>query len=145
MSATIEEILGRPNTALKVVVGADPAANAEFSQAVPAGKTWNLLAVTVSLVQGITQTPQPTLILDDGTTTFFQTFGASSAQNASVTTQYTWSADLPLTAGGAATVATAPIPADLYLGPGSRIRSSTIGIGANSNYGAPAFYVVEFS
>lgn len=129
----------------KVVTGSDPAANTEFSQTVPTGKYWQLYAVTVSLAQGATQTPQPTLIIDDGTTTLYQSFGGSSAQNASVTAQYTWAPGLSLTAGGAATVITAPLPADLELPAGYRIRSSTTGIGANSNYGAPAFFVVEVS
>jgi hypothetical protein len=129
----------------KVVTGTDPPANTEFSQTVPTGKYWQLFAVSVSLVQGATQTPQPTLIIDDGTTTFSQSLGASSAQNASVTTQYNWAPGNLLTAGAAATVATAPLPKDLLLPAGYRIRSSTIGIGANSNYGAPAFFVLEFS
>src|SRR6266542_656722 len=74
----------------KTVQGTDPAANTEFSVTVTAGKYWALYAVSVNLVQGATQTPQPTLIIDDGTNVLFQGFGASSAQNASVTTQYTW-------------------------------------------------------
>jgi hypothetical protein len=128
----------------KSVLGTDPAAGAEFTVTVPAGKYWHLVAVTVSLAQGITQTPQPTLIIDDATNVLFQGFGASSAQNASVTTQYTWAPNAPLTAGGAATVATAPLPGGVILAPGWRVRSSTLGIGANSNYGVPSLYVVEY-
>jgi hypothetical protein len=60
---------------IKPVTGTDPAANAEISETVPAGKWWQLLAVSVVLVQGITQTPQPMLTLDDGTNVFY----ASSA------------------------------------------------------------------
>lgn len=125
--------------------GSNPAANNEFSVTVPTGQYWLLQAVTVSLVQGLTQTPQPVLVVDDGTTAIFQGFGASSAQNSSVTTQYTWAPGNTLTAGGAATVATAPLPAGLVLGPGYRIRSSTIGIGANSDYGAPGIFYVKFA
>jgi hypothetical protein len=125
--------------------GSNPAANAEFSATVPAGQYWLLMSVTVSLVQGATQTPQPTLIVDDGTTTIFQGFGASSAQNSAVTTQYTWAPGNTLTAGAAATIATAPLPAGLVLGPGYRVRSSTLGIGANSDYGAPGLLYVKFA
>lgn len=137
----------------KTVTGSNPAANTEFSETIPAGKAWVLQCVTVSLVQGITQTPQPTLVLDDGTNIFFEGLGASSAQNASVTCQYAWAPGLTLTAGGAATVANAPLPAGggwkataggPVLGPGFRIRSITAGIGANTDYGAPVFYVVEY-
>lgn len=129
---------------LRVFTGTDQAANTEVSEAVPAGKTWELLCVTVSLVQGNTQTPQPTLIIDDGTTTLYQSFGASSAQSADTTTQYTWAPGLTLTAGAGATVVTAPLPYGLVLPAGYRIRTSTGGKGANSNYGAPAIFVLEY-
>lgn len=135
----------RSTTVIKKVLGTDPAANAEVSETVPTGKIWELLAVSVSLVQGATQTPQPTLIIDDGTDIVFQGFGGSSAQNASVTARYSWAKDLPLSAAGALTVVTAPLPSGLILQAGWRIRTSTIGIGANSNYGAPTLFVVEHS
>jgi hypothetical protein len=125
--------------------GTNPAANAEFSVTVPTGQYWLLMAVTVSLAQGATQTPQPTLIIDDGTTTIFQGFGASSAQSSAVTTQYNWAPGNTLTAGAAATVVTAPLPSGLVLGPGYRIRSSTLGIGANTDYGAPGLFYVKFA
>lgn len=128
----------------KSIQAADPAANAEFSQTVPVGKYWKLISVSVSLAQGITQTPQPTLVIDDGTNILFQGFGASAAQNASVTTRYTWAPDSPLTGGAAATVATAPIPEGLVLAPGWRVRSSTLGLGANTDYGVPSLYVIEY-
>jgi hypothetical protein len=131
---------------LKVVTGNDPAANNEFSVTVPAGKWWQLLAVTVVLVQGATQTPQPILVLDDGTTTFYESFGASAAQGASSTQRYTWSPDAPFTTAGTTPNihSTAPVPDGLTLPPGARIRSTTLGIGANTDYGAPALYVVEY-
>lgn len=128
----------------KLVAGTDPAANTECSDAVPAGKHWILLSYSVSLVQGATQTPQPSLIIDDGSTGIVaQMFGASAAQNAGVTCRYTWAPGLPLSAAGAATLASAPLPEGLVLLPGYRLRTSTTGIGANSNYGAPTIYVVE--
>lgn len=131
----------------KVVIGADPGANTEFSVAVPVGKWWQLIAVSVLLVQGATQTPQPLLQLDDGATTFFEAFGSSGAQAAATTCRYTWAPESPQTAqvgAGAGVHSTAPLPACLVLGPGYRVRSSTLGIGANSDYGAPALYVVEY-
>jgi hypothetical protein len=128
---------------LKPFTGTDPAANAEISEAVPAGKWWEILAISVLLVQGATQTPQPTITVDDGTTVFFASLGASSAQNASVTTRYTWAPGLTLSAGGAATSATAPLPSGLILPAGYRIKTVTAGKGANTDYGAPQFFVRE--
>jgi hypothetical protein len=111
-------------------------------------KSWWLLSVTVALVQAATQTPQPILIIDDGTTSIFESFGSSAAQAVSTTCQYTWAGDVQLTGQVGATTnvhSVAPLPQNLLLGPGYRIRTSTVGIGANSNYGAPSYYVIEFS
>jgi hypothetical protein len=131
----------------KRVVGADPAANTEFSLTVPAGKSWQLIAVTVALAQGATQTPQPILVIDDGTNTLFEALGSTAVQAVSTTTQYTWAPGHALTGqiGAAAGVhAHAPLPLGLLLGPGYRVRSSTLGLGANSDYGVPGALVIEY-
>lgn len=129
------------------VNGTNPAANTEFSDTVPTGKAWRLIAVSVALVQGITQTPQPLLVLDDGTDVIFEGFGSTTAQAVSTTCRYTWAPGLTLTGLVGATTnvhSTAPLPEGFILLPGYRIRSSTVGIGANSDYGAPSYYVVEY-
>jgi hypothetical protein len=131
----------------KTVQVADPAANNEFSQAVPAGKEWELLAVRVALVQGLTQTPQPILVIDDGTNTIFESFGSSAAQAVSTTCGYSWAPNLPLTGqvgSGANVRSLGPLPEGVVLEPGFRIRSVTLGLGANSDYGAATLYVVEY-
>jgi hypothetical protein len=127
----------------KLITGSDPAAGAECSDAVPTGKAWQLLSWAVTLAQGITQTPLPDLIIDDGTSVIYQAPLASSAQNASVTAQYFAAPGLTLGAGGAATRINAPLPLGLILPAGFRIRTVTAGIGANSNYGSPRIFVVE--
>ena len=127
--------------------GTNPAANTEFSEAVPAGKGWLLYSVSVALVQGATQTPQPILIIDNGTTVAFESFGSTTAQAVSTTCQYTWAPGLALSGQIGATTAvhsTAPLPNGLLLRPGWRVRTSTLGIGAASDYGAPALLVAEF-
>jgi hypothetical protein len=127
--------------------GTDVAANTEFSETVPTGKAWQLISVSVALVQGATQTPQPILIIDNGSTVIFENFGSSAAQAVSTTCQYTWSAGLTLSGQVGATTnvhSTSGLPANLVLNAGYRIRSSTIGIGANSNYGSPAIFVMEY-
>jgi len=128
------------------IPGTDVAANTEIAETVPAGKAWKLLSVSVALVQGATQTPLPILVIDDGTDVVFESFGASDAQSASTTCQYTWAPGLPLTAHVGATTnvhATGPLPEGLVLPAGWRIRTVTVGIGANSNYGVPSLLVVE--
>ena len=132
---------------LKTVAGTNPAAGAEVSETVPAGKAWKLVAVSVQLVQGITQTPQPVLVLDDGTTVFFEQFAATNAQGASTTARYSWvlGGGPPIALVGATPNirGVGPLP-DVVLPAGFRVRTSTVGIGANTDYGAPALYVVEY-
>jgi hypothetical protein len=132
---------------IRQVNGTNPAVNTEISESVPDGKHWELAAVSIVLVQGITQTPQPLLVIDDGTDVIFEMFGSSAAQAASTTCRYNWAPDLPLTGQigtGANVHSVAPLPAGLILEPGYRIRTSTLGIGANSDYGAPSLFVVEY-
>jgi hypothetical protein len=132
---------------LRIVTGTDVAANTEFSETVPAGKYWQLLTVAVTMVQGATQTPQPTLIIDDGTNTQILVAGATTAQSASTTARYHWGGGLQakdLTGSTPNIWATAPLPDAVLLSPGWRVRSTTTGIGANSNYGPPTLVVVEF-
>jgi hypothetical protein len=136
----------------KRVAGTNPGAGVELGtggQGVdsPAtSKWWILLSVSVSLVQGLTQTPQPILIIDDGANTLYECAGSSAAQAVSTTCQYTWAPTLPLSAQLGATTnvhATAPLPYPLFLLPGFRIRTVTLGIGANTDYGAPSYFVAE--
>jgi hypothetical protein len=134
--------------ALATVVGTNPAANTEWSETVPAGEWWEVLCVNVVLVQGATQTPQPRLVLDDGTNVFFGAFGSTTAQAASTTQRYTWAPNLPTSGNIGATTnvhSTAPLPARCILGPGFRLNSgTTVGIGANSDYAAPVFLIVRY-
>lgn len=128
--------------------GTNPAANTEFSETVPAGKAWRLFAVSVALVQGATQTPQPILVIDDGTDVIFESFGSTTAQAVSTTCQYTWAPGHPLSGLVGATTnvhSVGPLPLGLVLPAGYKVRSSTIGKGANSDYGAPSLFVAEYS
>jgi hypothetical protein len=127
----------------RVILGSDPAAGAECSDTVPAGKSWSLFAWAVTLAQGLTQTPLPDLVIDDGTNIIYRGPLASSALNASVTADLYAAPGLVLGAGGAATKVLSPLPTGFILGPGFRVRTITAGIGANTNYGAPRLFVAE--
>jgi hypothetical protein len=135
---------------MRSFTGTNQAANTEISETVPAGKAWLLISVSVALVQGITQTPQPILILKDPSgNVVYENFGSTTAQAVSTTCRYNWIAGGPAPAGlvGATTnVHTVScLPSDCYLPEGSTITTNTIGIGANSDYGAPQILVIEFS
>lgn len=133
--------------AVRAFVGTNPAANTEITETVPEGKQWELIAVSVSLVQGLTQTPQPILVIDDGANVIYEAFGSSNVQAVSTTTRYNWGLGLPLSAQTGSTTnvhATAPLAEGLVLNPGGRVKTNTLGIGANSDYGAPVLMIVEY-
>lgn len=132
----------------KVILGTNPGANTEISETVPDGKYWLVQAISVALVQGATQTPQPILVIDNGTTSIFESFGSSAVQAVSTTCRYTWAPGLAVSGQVGATTdvhALAPLPGELLLPPGYRVKTNTLGKGANSDYGVPALYVVEYA
>lgn len=134
---------------LQRVPSADPAAGAEVAYTVPAGSTLKLLVVTVQLVQGLTQTPLPTLVIDDGTNIIYQAPGSSDAtgQPASTTARYTWAVGLPLTARVGTTpniYAYAPLPQGLILPTNWRVRTVTAGSGANTDYGVATLLAEDY-
>lgn len=106
-------------------------------------RAWLLLGYSVSCVQGATQTPFPSLVVDDGTNIIFQGFCGTAAINASVTAQCSWAPGLIAVGSGASTANTGPLPEGLVLPPGYRVRTLTTGIGANTNYGSPTIFVSE--
>lgn len=133
---------------VKRVAGADPAANGEVVDVVPAGKHWELMMVSIPLVQGATQTPQPVLQITDGSDNVIaEIFGSTTAQAVSTTCRYTWAPDLPLTGQIGATTnvrSNGPLPSGVYLPSGFKIKTLTLGIGANSDYGVPSYLVIEY-
>jgi hypothetical protein len=130
----------------KRVAGSAPGAGLEAVLTVPAGKWWWPYSVYIVLVQGATQTPQPILFFDDGANAFLESIGSNAAQAVSTTCAYTWAPGMVPTGqvgSGAGVHSNAVIPDGMLLPAGYRIRTSTLGIGANSVYGAPVIYVAE--
>lgn len=126
-------------------VTANPAANNEVAAlVVPTGKLWEPLLYTVSMAQGATQTPWPSLVIDDGTNIVAQMLSGTAAQNASVTAQHTWGIGLLLAGGGAGVASHGGLPR-LILPQGYRLRTLTGGLGANSDYGVARLLVKEYA
>jgi len=131
----------------RIVQGSDPDAGAEIQIVVPEDKWWILRSVTVSLSQGITQTPRPVLRVSDGTDQVFESFSGTGNQAVSTTCRHTWAEGIPLqgpTGTGTNVHSTGTLPANLMLGPGFVIDTMTLGIGANTNYAAPLVVVEEY-
>lgn len=140
--------MARDINALTIKTGTNPAANVEITETVPAGKVWEVTCISVLCVQGITQTPQPILVIDDGTNVIYESYGSTTAQAVSTTCRYTWAPGLTISGliGATTNVHTiAPLPYELTLKPGYRITTNTIGKGANTDYGAPILYVAELT
>ena len=128
------------------IATADPAAGSDVPvTAVPTNAKWKLKGVAVQLVQGITQTPLPTLrIRSAGATIAAQIPITTTAIGASSTAELTWGKGLTqssFTAVVGDEFHTAAIP-DLEMLETDDVGIITDGIGANTNYG-PALLTVE--
>jgi hypothetical protein len=139
--------IGLPSNivAYKRIAGTNPGAGVECSDIVPTDKFWIVLAYTVQLVQGVTQTPLPILVFDDGTNTIFESPGTTTAQGASTTAQYTWGPDMLISGqiGATPNIRSVGCLSPILLKAGFHVKTVTLGIGAGSDYGAPSIYVAE--
>ncbi len=128
---------------LRSITGTDPAAGAEISETVPVNARWRLSVLSAVLVTDATAvTRQVEFLLDDGATILFDEqhpFG----QTASLTWRYT-AADVGWMHTAASTRPLLPIPPDLFLFQGWRIRTVTLNIVAGDNWGAPQMLVEEW-
>ncbi len=132
--------------ALKTYTGTNQAANTEFTETVPAGVTWLLLGVSAVLNAGITQTPWPSLTITDGTNTVWQAFAGTAAIAAATgNVRCSWAIEATQSGGAADTARTGGLPVNMYLPAGFVVASATAGIGANDDYAAPSFLVIEYS
>ncbi len=129
--------------AVRVIVGTDPAAGVEILETVPAGARWILRAFRFTLVaSAAAANRRPTLIIDDGANEVWRV-GSNVNQVANETSIYEAGAGAPF-ATLDARVFSLPLPVDLALAAGSRIRTSTAALDAGDNYAAPIYTVEEF-
>jgi len=142
MSTLALAYAGKPFSA----VSADPAANVEATITIPAGgRGWLILSAHLTVAQGATQTPLPSLQVKDAAGNVIGLYpGASAATSASTTSTFDWYPKATLTAGAGALANAAPIPEGLVLKPGWTIGTSTAGKGANTDLSALAIHVVKF-
>lgn len=132
---------GRGN--LRSITGTNPAVGAEVSETVPAGARWRLISVKAQLVTDATVANRVVRWeIDDGVTSYMRVAGAGS-HTASTTGQHTLlSGAAPLSFTSNMSVSTAP--ADTWLPAGHRITTTTGGIQAGDDWGAPQLYVEEY-
>jgi len=126
------------------IVGiSNPAAGAEWSQAVPAGQQWILRAARATLTTAIAVANRfPTLLIDDGSGNITVSIGPTAAQLASLVDTYNWFN------GGFGRVSNLTtileLPFELRLPPGFIIRTLTAGIAAADQWSAIDLLVESF-
>lgn len=132
---------GKPYSA----VSSDPAANTDVTITVPTGgKGWLVLSAHLTVVQGATQTPLPSLVVKDAAGNVVGSYtGASAAMSVSTTSTFDWYPKATLTAGAGATFNTSPIPEGLVLKPGWTVSTSTAGKGANTDLSALTLHTIR--
>lgn len=130
--------------ALRSIIGATPGAGAEVSETVPTGARWDLLAFRVRLVTAVAAANRfVELLLDDGgAIPYARLYPVAAAQIASTTFDYTFGHGLPNTAGQSSYMG--PLPNDLRLGAGHRIRTTTTGIQGADQFSQVQYLVREW-
>lgn len=128
---------------LRSVTGTDPAANTEITETVPTGTRWKLRGMHVQFVTDANVANRDIrFFVDDGAATIIIT-GSTVVQTASLTREYALAAHGQLGAFGTSKLFV-PLPPDLILLEGWRIRTSTGSMQAGDNFGPPQLYVEEW-
>lgn len=131
--------------ALTVYTGTDQAANTEWSETVPAGRSWRILGIRASLVtdgNAADRTVAVTFTLSSNIV--FRTV-SESVQTASLTHAYNI-APIPSRAVVALNHhVPLPFASDWVIPAGTIIASVTNNLQATDNWGVPVFFVEEFS
>lgn len=130
--------------ALRSITGATPGAGAEVSETVPTGARWELIAFKVVFATSATVANRfPRLLLDDAANVFCDVFSGGTFP-ASNNGAITWAQGIPLTGTFPTTNIDAPLPVNLRLGAGFRIRTTTGGIQVGDQYSAIQYLVREW-
>ena len=140
--------------AIRTVTGANPAAGAEVSEAVPTGAVWELLSFSAVLVtDGTSATRIAHLYADDGTTANRRAilYGNQTGQSLSLTRTHFWSPGNDRSGINVGVVTDTDvlilnITNQMKIGfllAGYRLRTATSGLQGGDDYAAPIFQVEE--
>jgi hypothetical protein len=129
---------------MRAVVGGAPAAGAEVSDAVPAGREWILRSTCVLFTASAAAANRvPMLFIDDGGANIMARVQMGTAITASQAPRLTWAPGLQAGAN-AALNQTAGWVMECRMLPGWRIRTLTTALDAGDQYSAPVYMVEEF-
>lgn len=130
--------------ALRSITGTTPGAGAEFSETVPTGARWNMIALrAVFTASGVAGNRFPGFLVDDGANVYAHAY-ANGTTAAGGTLTNSLQQGIGLQAAGSPTFAQASLPADNRMGSGHRIRSNTSGILAGDTWTLIQYLVREW-
>jgi len=140
-SPNVQSVDGRG--ALRIITVATPAAGAEWTQTVPAGREWIVRAITWTFVaSAVVASRLLFVIYNDGGATNIR-LPAGLVQTASQNVSYSFVPGSGTSLGAGLPIAI-PAPAHLRMGAGWNIGSLTAGIDAGDQYSNIALHVDEF-
>jgi hypothetical protein len=130
--------------ALRSVTGTTPGAGLEITETVPTGVRWELLVFRFTLANAIAVANRfPTLQLDDGVNLLCW-LSMNNSETASQTWVHSLGAGLVSVSDATNKLLNLPLPNNLRLPAGSRMRTNTVGIQAADQYAAPQYLVREW-
>jgi hypothetical protein len=129
---------------MSITVVSAPAAGAEISVPVPAGVNWILRSVSYSLTtSAVVANRLSHLVLDDGANIFWE--GVSgSAEAASLTERYSWTAGISAQSD-AGNVIQGAIPTECRMRPGWRVRTVTSALDLGDQYSSAIILAEVFT
>lgn len=130
--------------ALRSIAGAVPAAGAEIAETVPTGARWELITFEALLTTSAAVANRvPQLVIDDGATPLYRV-GAALNQAASLAHRRSWFQGAPAPYLDNALNVPMPLPANVRLGGGFRIRTITTALDALDQYSSIQYLVREW-
>lgn len=125
--------------------GSNPAANTEWSETVPSGKIWRVLAIRAALATDANAANRRVgVTVTDGTNTVFKA-NDESVQAASLTHNYNIASQPSRAVADVEHYVPLPFPENFLLPAGYVIASTTLLRQAGDDWGAPVFMVEEFT
>lgn len=127
------------------VIGTTPAAGADISEVVPAGRRWQLLYASSTLAtSAVAGNRTVGIILDDGVNTLYQ-WHTSANQAASLNIAYTFAPGIPNGTDAINTDGVILPNTAVTLRPGYRIRTTTSGLLAGDQWQSLKYLILEWA
>jgi len=129
---------------LRSITGTDPAAGSEITETVPTNARWRLRGIRFELATSADVADRRVLLIIDDGASVFTAIVVEAIQTADLTRAYNFYSIAPRESVFTVGNIESPLPEDLMLLQGWRIRTSTVNLQAADDYGAPQRLVDEW-